>query len=132
MKKIHLLVATITIFVFLLSGIYMRTQFPALYAGNETTRMMFRANHIYILFIGLCNLLLGRYLVTYQKKAYYLQLVSSAIIFIATVLSIIAFFFEAGKGQMGRSFSSIAIILTTFGVLGHSLASARQEAKNEE
>lgn len=132
MKKLHLLVATITIFVFLLSGIYMRTQFPALYGGNETTRMMFRANHIYILFIGLCNLLLGRYLVTYQNKSYYIQLVSSAIIFIATVLSIIAFFFEAAKGQMERGFSSMAIILTAVGVLGHSLASARQEAKNEK
>ena len=48
-RKLHLIVGLAGVAVFLGTGVYMRTHFPALYAGNEALRYMYRANHVYLL-----------------------------------------------------------------------------------
>lgn len=40
----------------------MRASFPDLYAGNEAVRYMYRANHIYLLFASVLNLVMGAHL----------------------------------------------------------------------
>ena len=49
MRFLHLVVGGIVFVVFLSTGGYMQNRFPGIYHGNEAIRMMFRANHIYIL-----------------------------------------------------------------------------------
>ncbi len=60
-KVVHLTAGLGTVFVFLGTGLYMRMNFPQLYEDNEVIRYLFRANHVYILFSGLLNVVLGLY-----------------------------------------------------------------------
>ena len=48
-RRLDLVVGLLTVAVFLGTGLYMKTQFPALYGDNQTVRFLYRANHIYIL-----------------------------------------------------------------------------------
>ncbi|MBI4417534.1 MAG: hypothetical protein HY563_02075 [Ignavibacteriales bacterium] len=59
MKRIHLLTGILTLVVFLVTGVYMRIGFPELYGDSEAIRFLFRANHVYILFSGLLNVMAG-------------------------------------------------------------------------
>ena len=68
MNKIHRPVGILTVIIFLFTGIYMKINFPGLYAHNEAIRFMFRANHIYILLAGLLNIAIGTYFIFTPKK----------------------------------------------------------------
>ena len=61
LKSLHLLVGVAGVLVFLGTGAYMATHFPAAYSGNEAIRYMYRANHVYLLLASLINIALGIY-----------------------------------------------------------------------
>ena len=125
MRSVHLFAAVITLVIFLISGAYMRAYFPDIYHNDQVIRGAFRTTHIYILFNGLCHLLLGTYQVISQtKKAYILQWISSSLIMLASLLLIIGFFYQAGQGD--DSFRRFGVIITALGVVGHALARIRK------
>ncbi|MCB9495314.1 MAG: hypothetical protein H6686_00305 [Fibrobacteria bacterium] len=59
-STIHLVWGTIFLVVFLATGWYMKTGFPALYHGDDAVRLLYRSSHIYILLSALLNLSLYR------------------------------------------------------------------------
>ena len=120
MNKIHRLVGILTVAVFLITGIYMKINFPGLYAHNEAIRFMFRANHIYILLSGLLNIAIGTYFIFTPKKwMKNLQFGGSSLLLIAPVLLVSAFFLEPQAASRERPLTSYGIFVLALGTVCH-------------
>ena len=123
LKRLHRWTGIVTVIVFLMTGLYMRWQFPDLYAGNETIRHLFRANHIYLLMAGLLNVGLGLYFVA-QPSSWRrtLQRAGSALLLAAPVLLLAAFFFEPPHPAPERPITAAGLFAALLGMLGHFAA----------
>jgi len=118
MRASHLLVGVVGVLVFLATGLYMRSNFPALYAANETLRYMYRANHVYLLLASVVNLALGVYLVapgTGWKAG--LSRVGSGLVLLAPFVLCYAFFVEVPKASPERIFTALGVVLVALGVV---------------
>lgn len=125
MKKAHLFFAIATIIIFLVTGAYMRVNFPEIYHNDETIRGAFRTTHIYILFNGLCHLLLGTFLTLSQnKKRLVLQWLGFGFISLATLFLVSNFFFQAIQAE--NSLRRFGVIITAIGVMAHVLAKVKE------
>lgn len=129
-RTIHLAVGVLVIAVFLLTGYHMRFHIHHLMEANERLRFSLRGNHIYILLLGLLNLGLGAYLrISQTMWRAYVQLVGSLMILAATILTIIAFFFE-NKESLERPFSLMTMILALTGTVLHVVSSIQKNPAN--
>lgn len=121
----HRSVGFVTLGLFLVSGMYMRTRFPEAYLGNESIRYLYRANHLYLLFAGLLNLLLGATLVEApagpRRRA---QQVGSTLLLFVPALLTWAFITEPPRGLPGRPITLIAVIMAASGTLLHVVAAS--------
>ncbi len=61
MKKVNLYFGLILLLIFLGTGYYLKTYFKPQHLNDLTLRMEIRANHIYILFVSLLNILSYKY-----------------------------------------------------------------------
>lgn len=130
LKLVHLIIGGVTVITFLLTGLYMRKNFPEIYGDNQAMRMMFRGSHIYILLVGLLNIGLGSYLVFSSevwKKA--LQFLGSILVLAATFLLIFAFFHEPFQGGILRPWTSLALAMLLAGVVEHFIGSLKNQEK---
>jgi len=95
MKNFHLLFGLVVVVIFLLTGQFMDHYHNHLVGMEVGPRMLYRTRHIFILLAGLLNVGLGSYL-SYRREAWrrVLQVLGSALIVVATVLFIVAFFYE--------------------------------------
>lgn len=129
-KRLHAIVGMSTVLVFLGTGAYMRMSFPELYDGNEVIRYLFRANHVYILFAGLLNVLPGLYLswsiIPWRKS---LQRAGSWMILIAPVLFLAAFIIEPVQASPMRPLTVTAAFVILVGVTLHGIAVAARSRK---
>jgi hypothetical protein len=124
LKLTHLIVGGFTVITFLLTGLYMRKNFPELYGDNQAMRMMFRSSHIYILLIGLLNVVFGSYLtLSLENWKRILQVIGSALILAATGMLIYAFFHEPFLSGIHRPVTFKAVIMLLTGTLGHFVGS---------
>jgi hypothetical protein len=126
LKFIHLIIGGLTIITFLLTGLYMRKNFPEIYGDNQAMRMMFRGSHIYILLVGLLNVTLGSYLVVslenWKKIA---QLIGSMLVLVATGMLIYAFSQEPFLTGIHRPVTFKAVIMLLIGVIAHLTGSIK-------
>ena len=109
--------------LFLGTGIYMYQSFPELYQRNETMRMMYRANHIYILMSALVNLLVGVYMVKAAGKiCSIIQLLGSVLMLVAPVLLFLAFVNEPAQLNMDhRPYTFFGVVFLATGASWHFL-----------
>ena len=128
MKRAHQIVGLATLAVFLGTGVYMRTHFPGIYRSDAGIRMMFRANHVYILLTALLNLGLGSYVVLYaQRWRRALQWAGSGLVLIATPVLIAAFFYEPVRGSWQRPMTLHSVVLLLVGTLLHLISGIGEE-----
>ena len=91
----HLIFGAILFYVFTLTGNYMRADFPDKEVISQELRLLMRSRHIYILFSSLLHLLLGAYIRAVPDiRVRLFQLTGSALLSIAGVLFVIAFYLE--------------------------------------
>src|SRR5262245_23316606 len=110
-KALHLLVGVAGVLAFLGTGAYMATHFPAAYESDEAIRYLYRANHVYVLLASLVNVAVGIYRPgTRPGWRGIVGLAGSALVLLAPLLLVYAFFFEAPSGSPER-------VATFFGVL---------------
>lgn len=126
-KRVHVLVGIVTLIMFVATGFYMKLNFPALYQGNETIRMMYRASHIYILFAGLINIVIGSYISVDNAKHNWRQIVGSILIVSSAILFTTAFFYEPPRGSYQRTFTLLSILSISLGSLFHATANFRKK-----
>jgi len=117
-RALHLLVGVAGVLVFLGTGGYMATHFPAAYSGNEAIRYMYRANHVYILLASLINLAVGIYRRdTRPGWRGGVALTGSALVLAAPLVLIYAFFAEPPHGVPERPVTLIGAAMLAAGVL---------------
>ena len=126
LTKLHYLIGALFFVLFLLTGAYMKLNFPDLYMQREEIRMMYRATHIYILMSALINLMTANYLFhSHDFSFHFLKKIASACILISPLLFTIAFFYESGEYLINRPVSFWGVILLLGGVMLHALLNFR-------
>jgi hypothetical protein len=130
MKLTHLVVGLTTLLVFLLTGQYMDYLHVRTGVLGETARVMFRSRHIYLLLAGLVNVGVGSYFRDRERGwRRGLQLLGSALVVVAPVLMVAAFFTEPGAPGLQRHFTQPAVIILSAGTLLHALSGVRSGGK---
>jgi hypothetical protein len=113
--------------VFLLTGQYMDRYFHHLVGMPDGPRLLYRTRHIFILFSGLLNVGIGVYLVQRPKGwQRILQLLGSILITLASLLLILAFFYDTTRGDLRAPLSHWAIYAIAVGTLFHLFSSLRE------
>ena len=97
---------------------------------QDGMRMLYRTRHIFILMAGLLNLGIGTYF-SYRQLAWgrILQFLGSALIVIATILFVVAFFYEPGMIGLKTPVSHWGMYLILAGTFLHFF-SAWHEREN--
>ena len=99
MRRLHLAIGLCTVVLFLISGQLMRHHTPPMDTLSPTLRLLHRSRHIYILMIGLVNLVLGLYMQpTLGKFRVAAQRLGSALLLMSAGLSVVAFAVEPALG----------------------------------
>ena len=127
-RRLHWIVGLGTVFVFFGTGIYMKMSFPEVYGGNEVIRYLFRANHVYILFSGLLNVMAGLEFSSPRiawKKAFYVA--GSWLPILSSPLFLGAFIIEPLQASSMRPLTITSVFLSFVGVVLHAIASWRRE-----
>ena len=123
----HRLVGMAGVLVFLGTGVYLITHFPALHGGNDAVRYQFRANHVYILLSSLLNWGVGIHFVAkeagWRRGA---QRLGSALLLAAPALLVAAFFIEPAQGRPERTLTLLGMVLLLGGTVLHALGAGRR------
>ncbi|MDW3651361.1 MAG: hypothetical protein R8P61_30060 [Bacteroidia bacterium] len=124
LKKLHFFGGILFLIIFILSGQYMQHAFNGLQDLELFERMVFRAEHIYLLLTSLIHLSMGTYLRPYKRiPQEYIQLFSSFLMFLATASFLYSFFHEMPSSEIERPFSRMGLYLMLAGVSFHGLLS---------
>lgn len=95
MKRFHLILGLLLFVVFLITGQFMRADFPDKEAIDQGFRLLMRSRHIYILFSALLHIALGLYLMPRgHRMQKTMQIAGSAILIISSLLLVTAFISE--------------------------------------
>jgi hypothetical protein len=122
LRRIHLALGLATLVAFLLTGQYMDRFLNHLHRMADAPRMLYRTAHIYLLFSGLLNLLVGSYFLPGRARWQRLfQSLGSVLLFSAPVFFAIAFFREGpsalAMGTLARPFARQGIYASVGGVV---------------
>ena len=130
MKRIHLIFGVFVVLAFLLTGQYMDKYYNHLAGLADGPRLLYRTRHIFILLAGLLNLGLGAYF-TYRTQTWRrtLQLLGSLLIFTASFLFLIAFFYEPGLTDLHTPLSHWGTYTIATGAVFHVISGAGQDKK---
>lgn len=130
LSKIHRITGITILLVFLGTGVYMRATFPDMYQSNEVIRYLFRANHVYILFSGLLNMVMGMY-VSFSEinRKKMLQRGGSWALILSTFVFILAFFLEPPQASPMRPITFAGVALSLGGVILHLFSQFRGQRK---
>jgi hypothetical protein len=126
MKKIHLIFGACVVLAFLLTGQYMDKYYNHLAGMPDGPRLLYRTRHIFILLAGLLNLGIGAYF-TYRSETWRrtTQLLGSLLIFAASFLFLIAFFYEPHLTNLHTPLSHWGTYTIATGVLLHVISDVR-------
>ncbi|MGV6831406.1 MAG: hypothetical protein ACWA5P_07590 [bacterium] len=112
LKEINLYFGLMLFIGFLVTGYYMKTYFKPEFLDNHVIRMQIRANHIYILFISLLNVISY----TSQIKRKYLELTFRLCLIVAGILAVVAFLVEHSGNLNDRSWTLFSVILSVVAI----------------
>jgi glucan phosphoethanolaminetransferase (alkaline phosphatase superfamily) len=118
--KAHLIFGVIVFVVFLITGRFMRADFPDKEFIPQEFRLMMRSRHIYILFAALLHILLGLYLqIALQKWRKYLQIFGSFLLTLGSALLIWAFVYETYATKQFSDVSRFGLYFMLAGTAFH-------------
>lgn len=123
MARLHLIFGLVMFVVFLVTGQYMRADFPDKEAIDQSLRILMRSRHIYILFSSFIHIGLGLYLTTrttaWRKM---LQYSGSVMLTVSSVLLVTAFVQETYAYSAFSELSRYGIYTSLAGVGLHLVA----------
>ncbi len=127
MKKAHLIFGALIVVAFLLTGQYMDKFYNHLDGMPDGPRLLYRTRHIFILLAGLLNLGIGAYFTDrIQPWRRTLQLLGSLFIFAASLLFLIAFFYEPTLNDLHTPVSHWGTYTIATGAVLHVVSGVRQ------
>ena len=120
MAWFHLIFGGVLFIVFLITGQYMRADFPDKSEISPEIRLLMRSRHIYILFSALLHLALGVYLqISPEIQRKVLQYTGSLLLITASVLLVWAFVTETYALQHFSNLSRYGIYASLAGTILH-------------
>ena len=123
MKKAHLIFGAFVVIAFLLTGQYIDKHYHHLVGMPDGPRLLYRTRHIFILMSGLLNLGIGAYFTcrteTWQRAT---QLLGSLLIFTASFLFLIGFFYEPTRGDLRTPLSHYGTYAIAAGAILHVIS----------
>lgn len=127
MKTFHLIFGFAVVIAFLLTGQYMDKYHNHLEGMGDGVRLLYRTRHIFILLAGLLNLGVGAYF-TYRARLWQrvLQVLGSSLIVLASVLFVVAFFYEPGLRDLHTPLSHWGTYTILAGTIFHVFSGIRQ------
>ena len=126
MSYAHLIFGIVLFVVFLITGRFMRMDFPDKDIIPQEFRLLMRSRHIYILFSSLIHILLGLYLRIHENVwRKYLQIFGSILLFSASALLIWAFVFETYSAKHFSDISRYGLYASLAGTIFHLLSRDR-------
>ena len=130
MKKVHLIFGACVVVAFLLTGQYMDKFYNHMAGVPDAQRLLYRTRHIFILLAGLLNLGIGAYF-TYRTETWcrMVQLLGSLLIFTASLLFIIAFFYKPNLHNLHTPLSHWGTYTIATGALLHVISGARSDGE---
>ena len=133
MKKFHAVFGLVIVIVFLLTGQYMDKYLQHLHGMLDGPRLLYRTRHIFILLAGLLHIAIGTYF-TFQstQTRRIVQLLGSVLIVVATVLFVVAFFYEPKLADLKTPFSHWGMYTIFAGTFLHLLSSLSEKFKEPE
>ena len=133
MKRAHLVFGILLFMAFLVTGRYMRADFPDKEIISQDLRLLMRSRHIYILFSSLIHVAIGVY---FQRRtlapARILQFAGSALLFIASGILLAAFIHETYFLQHFSEISRFGIYASLAGIILHALSSLQPVRKRSD
>ena len=126
MSYAHLIFGIVLFVVFLITGRFMRADFPDKDIIPQDLRLLMRSRHIYILFSSLIHILLGLYLRIHENIwRKYLQIFGSFLLFAASALLVWAFIFETYSAKHFSDISRYGLYASLAGTIFHLLSRDR-------
>lgn len=123
MSWLHLFFGIIVFIIFLVTGRFMRADFPDKEIIPPEFRMLMRSRHIYILLASLAHILLGLYLkISPEPLRKSLQMLGSFLLIIGSILLIWAFWQETYATHNFSDLSRYGLYSTLAGTIFHLLA----------
>lgn len=120
MKWAHLIFGIALFVVFLITGQYMRADFPDKEIISQELRLLMRSRHIYILFSAFVHIALGVYLQLRSPRwQRVVQYAGSAVLFVSSVLLVWAFVAETYSYGKFSDISRFGIYTSLAGVALH-------------
>lgn len=133
MSYLHLIFGSLVFITFLITGKFMRVDFPDKEIIPQDFRLLMRSRHIYILLSAFIHILLGLYLQIRQEILQkYLQISASVLLFTGTILLIFAFFYETYTAKHFSDFSRYGLYTTLGGTILHVFGGFRLKSKTDE
>ena len=122
MTYLHLIFGIILFVIFLVTGRFMRVDFPDKEIIPQDLRILMRSRHIYILLSSFLHIILGLYLqIQLQLWRKSLQLFGSFLLMLGSVLLIWAFIYETYTIQHFSDISRYGLYATLGGTISHFL-----------
>lgn len=122
LQKLHFYGGIIFLILFILSGQYMGAYYNHLQGMEDIQRMIFRAEHIYLLLTSLIHLAIGSYIHLHKQKSLkYLQMFASGLMFLASLLFILSFFKDMPTANIERPLSRAGLYVMLAGVASHGI-----------
>ena len=123
MARLHLIFGLLLFVVFLITGQYMRADFPDKEAMDQYLRLLMRSRHIYILFSALIHIALGVYFAprtaTGRRSVQY---AGSALLLLSSGLLVAAFIQETYAYAAYSDLSRFGIYTSLAGIGVHLIA----------
>jgi len=120
MSYLHLIFGIVVFIIFLVTGKFMRVDFPDKEIIPQDFRLLMRSRHIYILFSSFIHILLGAYLqieTRIWRKT--LQLFGSTLLVIGSIFLVWAFVYETYTTKTFSEASRWGIYLSLGGTILH-------------
>jgi hypothetical protein len=120
LKRIHFYFGIFTILHFVVSGYEMKMNVFSIESTDIATRMMFRANHIYILFSGLIHLLVS-YTLREEHRLNTLQIIVSLILVVSVTGINLSFYVDPITHSFPRKLTGYSVQSCLLGTALHLL-----------
>jgi hypothetical protein len=128
MRRAHLIVGALMFIAFVVSGRFMRNDFPDKEIIDQEFRLLMRSRHIYILFSALIHLTLGAYLrLGPVKPAKIMQCAGSVVLIISSIYLAWAFVVETYSTHHFTDLSRSGIYAALAGVALHLIGGVGQK-----
>lgn len=123
MRIAHLIFGTLLFITFLITGRFMRADFPDKEAIDQAFRLLMRSRHIYILLASLTHIVLGLYLtISAERWRKYLQILGSAVLFAGSFVLVWAFVYETYTSLQYSPYSRYGLYSMLAGTIVHVIS----------